>query len=152
MVVDNSSSFYIPTVTNIPEPSIFPSITPAGITGPYLKTFYSDIDNFEITYFSTRQLYEDKDGTSNRYVFAKTGGTNFVVHVGESWSWIHPDRQFTNDLKIAGFDTFRYDTTSQTIFDLQKDDTKYTLQCIHNGIESLKSECLDFVQSFKLTN
>ena len=169
LVVGNSSNFYTPTVTNIPalsttpytptEPiefipetpteSLEPTSTP---TGPYLKTFHSDIDKFEITYLSTRQLYEDKGTNSNRYVFIGVQGANFVVHAGKNWSWIHPDRQFTNDLKIANQDTFRYDTKVQTVVDLQKDDFKYTLQCVHNGTDSLKSECLDFIQSFKLIN
>ncbi|MBU1130411.1 hypothetical protein KKE45_03790 [Patescibacteria group bacterium] len=164
LVVDNSPSFYTPTITNIPTPSVIPTEPTEFIpetptesleststpTEPYLKTFYSDIDKFEVTYLSTRQLYEDKGTDSNRYVFVRTEGNNFVVHVGRSWSWIHPDRQFTDDQIISGLNTFRYDTRVQTVVDLQKDDFKYTLQCVHNGIDSLKSECQDFIQSFKL--
>ena len=113
--------------------------------------YQSEVDSFTVSYSNQRQIHQDTEVSGNRYTFTNKLG-NFAIHVSPSnkWSWAHPNRQFTNSLLVSGQNTFRYDINTQTIIDLQSSDKNYTLQCIHNGLESLKTECDQFVSSFKL--
>ncbi|HOR01790.1 MAG TPA: hypothetical protein PKZ92_00845 [Candidatus Woesebacteria bacterium] len=142
----------IPTKVISPTPTTVPTATPtktpsAGTT----QTYTSQADNFSIVYSSSRQLYQDTEATGNRYTFTLASG-NFAIHVSTppQWSWTHPNREFTDTFLISGKPTFRYDIATQTIVDLQSDTKNYTLQCVHNGVASLKTECDQFINSFKL--
>ena len=129
--------------------TLIPTKTPVSTSGTV--SYQSQEDGFSVSYSSQRQLHQDTESSGNRYTFVNKLG-NFAIHVSPSdkWSWTHPSRQFTSTLLISGKNTFRYDIATQTIIDLQSDENNYTLQCIHNGVESLKTECDQFVSSFQL--
>lgn len=140
------------TPTAIPTKKVTPTITPASTSAPSTTlTYSSSTDSFSINYSSTRKVYQDTESSGNRYTFSLSSG-NFAVHVGlnDKWAWTAPDRNFNGDLIIAGQNTYRYDISNQTIIDLQSNGKNYTLQCVHNGKESLKTECESFISSFKL--
>ena len=136
-----------PTTKLIPTASI--SITP--VSSKNIIPFESKEDSFSLSYGKQRQLHQDTETSGNRYTFTNKSG-DFAIHVSsnDKWSWTHPGRQFTDTLLVSGKNTFRYDINTQTIIDLQSSKNNYTLQCIHNGIESLKTECEQFVSSFKI--
>ncbi|HPT66400.1 MAG TPA: hypothetical protein PK257_03805 [Candidatus Woesebacteria bacterium] len=139
-----------PTITPTATPSA--KITPTPISSPSAQlNFSSSEDKFSVVYNSARKLYQDKESTGNRYTFYSLSG-NFAVHVAPSgsWAWTAPDRNFSNNLIVSGQNTYRYDIATQTIIDLQSSTKNYTIQCIHNGKESLKTECETFFKSFKL--
>lgn len=143
-----------PTATPSAKITITPTITPITNSEPVESTeltFESSTDGFSIVYSSLRKLYQDKESSGNRYTFYLTNG-NFAVHVGlnDQWAWTTPNRNFSGNLVISGQNTYRYDTDSQTIVDLQYNSKNYTLQCVHNGKATLKAECETFLQSFKL--
>jgi len=136
-----------------PTPTKIPTITSTPIVSTTigLLDFSSSIDGFSVNYNSSRKVYQDKESTGNRYTFYSISG-NFAIHVATSgqWAWTNPNRKFTKDLLIAGQPTFKYDIPTQTIIDLQSGDQDYTIQCVHNGNATLKSECESFYTSFKL--
>ena len=138
-------------LVSTPSPSPVLTSTVFPISPINVIPFQSKEDGFSVSYSNQRQLHQDTEASGNRYTFTNKSG-NFAIHVSPSgkWSWTHPDRQFTNSLVVSGQNTFRYDINAQTIIDLQSGDKNYTIQCIHNGIESLKTECDQFVSSFKL--
>lgn len=136
-----------PTTTIIVTPTLAPSVTPvSGV----LIDYNNSTDKFSVSYKSTRKFYQDTESSGNRYTFTNPSG-NFAIHVSDSgtWSWIHPDRNFSSAFTVAGQNTFRYDISTQTIVDLQSSDKNYTIQCVHNGAASLKTECEEFLKSFK---
>ena len=147
-----SATIKVPTATVTPKLTItlVPTKMPTIISKDNIL-YQSQEDKFSVSHSSLRQLHQDTESSGNRYTFVNKSG-NFAIHVSPSdkWSWVHPDRQFTSTLLVSGQNTFRYDINAQTIIDLQSDDKNYTLQCIHNGLESLKTECDQFVSSFKL--
>lgn len=134
-------------------PSLSPVLTPtvSPISSKNVILFQRKEDGFSVSYSNQRQLHQDTEASGNRYTFTNKSG-NFAIHISPSgkWSWTHPNRQFTNSLLVSGQNTFRYDINTQTIIDLQSGEKNYTLQCIHNGIEALKTECDQFVSSFKI--
>ena len=136
-----------PTPSEIRDLKSEISITPTPISSNYS----SSTDGFSIVYSSFRKLYQDKETSGNRYTFYSNSG-NFAVHVGlnNQWAWTTPDRNFSGNLVLSGQNTYRYDTDSQTIVDIQYNNKNYTLQCVHNGKSTLKAECETFLQSFKL--
>lgn len=154
-----SSTVITPTITTtiIATATATPKLIPTTIpTKPVIntkdaKTYQSEEDGFSVAYNNLRQVHQDTEPSGNRYTFINKAG-NFAVHVSPSdkWSWTHPDRQFTTTLLVSGQKTFRYDINAQTIVDLQSSSKNYTLQCIHNGLDSLKTECEAFISSFKL--
>ena len=164
LIQDISTSSAINTPTLIPKttitvatatatPKLSPTLTP---TKPLLSNkdiipYQNKEDEFSVSYSTQRQLHQDTETSGNRYTFVNKLG-NFAIHVSlnDKWSWTHPNRQFTNSLLVSEQNTFRYDINTQTIIDLQSDKKNYTIQCIHNGLESLKTECDYFVSSFKL--
>ena len=157
VVVKNTLPTDTPIPTQIEVPEITGSVTPvlsatpsaAPTPTPEIGFYQSDVDNFSVSYKTSRKLYQDKEITGNRYTFYSPQG-NIAIHTGTQWSWTYPERTFTTDLIIAGQPTFVYQTDSQTITDFQVNSQKYTIQCVHNGVAELKSECDQFVTSFKL--
>ncbi|MDD4785176.1 MAG: hypothetical protein PHH12_01855 [Candidatus Shapirobacteria bacterium] len=137
-----------PTLSIKPTSTIIPTPT---ATSSALSLFKSTDDSFSVNYSSSRKLYQDKETTGNRYTFYSSLG-NFAVHVAPSgtWSWSNTNRSFSSDFIVSGQNTFRYEINTQTIVDLQSSTKNYTLQCIHNGNESLKTECESFFKSFQL--
>jgi hypothetical protein len=115
---------------------------------PAFINYQSPTDNFSVTYASSRKLYEDSEFSGRRYTFYSDKG-NFAIHVGSLWSWTHPDRTFSNALLVDGHNTFRYNINTQTLIDLQDKSKNYTIQCVHNGLAALKTECDQFLKSFK---
>lgn len=145
-----------PTITPSPTATPTAKITPTAIptitgTQPKQSTFNSTEDSFSVSYSPTRKLYQDKESTGNRYTFY-LAAVNFAIHVSPSgtWSWTNSARNFTSTFTVAGKNTFRYDIATQTIVDLQSSTKNYTLQCVHNGSDSLKAECETFLKSFQL--
>ncbi|MFA5749983.1 MAG: hypothetical protein WC895_02045 [Candidatus Shapirobacteria bacterium] len=147
-----------PTITPTATPSakitptIKPTLTPTPTSSPSAKLNFSSYDDgFSILYNSTRKLYQDKETSGNRYTFTNIAG-NFAIHVGlnDKWAWTNSDRQFSDSFLVAGKSTFRYDISTQTIVDLQSNGKNYTIQCIHNGKDTLKAECEQFLKDFQL--
>ena len=144
-----------PTATPTAKPKI--TITPTSIPTPTpivtssFLNFKSTTDGFSIDYNSSRKLYQDTESTGNRYTFYLSSG-NFAIHVSPSgtWSWTNPDRNFSSTLIVSGKNTYRYDISTQTIVDLQSSTKNYTIQCVHNGNATLKTECEAFIKSFTL--
>jgi len=141
-----------PTIKLTPTPTIISIATSSSLTSsPIIVTFKNIEDNFSIDYLSSRKIYQDKESSGNRYTFYSSSG-NFAVHVAPSgsWSWTNSNRNFSQSFIVSGQNTFRYDIDTQTIVDLQSSDKNYTIQCVHNGKESLKTECEAFIKSFTL--
>lgn len=145
----------IPTITLAPTLAQ-PTNTPAPTTTPTSTSsstlnFSSSTDNFSVSYSSSRKLYQDITINANRHTFYLAAG-NFAIHVNSegAWSWVHPSRQFTDNYLVDGQPTFKYDIDTQTIVDLQSNGKNYTIQCVHNNNQTLKNECHEFTQSFKL--
>jgi hypothetical protein len=140
----------IPTIASTITSTQTPTITSTLDTNN-LKEYSSSEDNFSISYSTSRQFTQDTEASGSRYTFSSSVG-NFAVHVSQSdtWSWTNSKRQFTSDFIVSGQPTFRYDIASQTIVDLQSSTKNYTLQCVHNSVESVKTECEAFISSFQL--
>lgn len=142
-----------PTTTPTPKPTVIPSptVVPTITESPTnLINLEKTEDGFSVTYSNVRKLYQDTESSGNRYTFSSSKG-NFAVHVGTNgWSWTYPDRQFSSNFLISGKPTFRYDVATQTIVDVENNNIKYTIQCVHNGNSALKTECEEFINSFKL--
>jgi len=138
-----------PSLTPTKVPTKTPTVTP--VPSSSIETFTSEKDGFSIDYSIKRKIYQDTESAGNRYTFYLSSG-NFAVHVGLNgqWSWTHPDRQFDDNSLIAGQPSFRYDIAAQTIVDIQYNSKNYTIQCVHNGSSTLKTECEAFISSFKL--
>ena len=144
------------TPTKIPTQKITPTPIPtksasASSSPNTLEIYSNSTDDFSVSYSPLRKFIQDTETSGNRYTFSSSLG-NFAVHVSSSgtWSWIHPGRQFNTDLTVSGQPTFRYDIAAQTIVDLQSNTKNYTIQCVHNGVASVKEECETFISSFKL--
>ena len=132
-------------------PTFTPTLTPIPTIASGILNFKSTTDGFSISYNSGRKLYQDTESSGNRYTFYSSAG-NFAVHVTKSgiWSWTNPDRNFSSAFIVSGQNTYRYDISTQTIIDLQSSTKNYTIQCVHNGKETLKTECEEFIKSFTL--
>lgn len=138
-----------PKNTPSPKSQITPTITLTPTPAePYLKTYQNDDLKFKVQYLSTRTIFEDHTSTTNRFVFVKPEG-NFVVHVGKNdWTWVHSGRELTSKFTVLGKPTFIFDTTSQKLIDIKSDSGLFfTIQCVHNGVEDLKTECSEFIKS-----
>jgi len=138
-----------PKPTKIPTPTSTPTPIPTSTSST--KSFTDSQDLCSLTYDNSRTLYQDTTASAKRYTFYLPT-SSFALHIADSdtWSWTHPNRQFTNNFTIDGNSTFRYDIDTQSIVDIQGDSNNFTLQCIHNGDDDLKTECEQFLQSFKL--
>jgi hypothetical protein len=143
-----------PTAKISPSPKVTPTtvITPTPVAqSSSTLNFSSTADGFSIVYNNTRKFYQDKEVSGDRFTFTNPAG-NFAIHVGlnGNWAWTNPSRTFTSDFLVAGQPTFKYDIPTQTIVDLQYNSKNYTIQCVHNGKDSLKAECDQFLKDFKL--
>jgi len=138
------------TPTIITTPVLTPIISPT-ISTPIILNYKSENDGFSVDYSSGRKFYQDVESTGNRYTFYNSNG-NFAIHVSPSgtWSWTNSDRNFSQAFIVSGQNTYRYDISTQTIVDLQSSSKNYTIQCIHNGNVTLKTECEEFIKSFQL--
>jgi len=141
--------------TKIPTKTITPTKS-ATSSSTSLKDYSNSADGFSVSYSSFRAFTQDTETSGNRYTFSyfvsKNESYNFAIHVSPSgsWAWTHSNRQFSTGFTVSDQPTFRYDIATQTIVDLQSSDKNYTIQCVHNGKESLKAECEAFLASFKL--
>ena len=104
---------------------------------------------FESVYSPDRKLYIEKEFSGMRYVLWKSD-SKITLHVGNSWSWVHPRRELTETEVISGEKTFEYNIGSQRIVDFIDNGKKYTIQCVHNGVSDFKEECDKFIANFKL--
>jgi len=111
--------------------------------------FESPVDGFRAYYQPHRQVYQDKEASGNRYTFYAPQ-SSITVHIGQSWSWQPPQRQFSSDFLVAGQPTYRYDINQQTIVDFEINGQKFTLQCLHRADPQVKSECFQFFSDFSL--
>lgn len=136
----------VPRLTPYPAGSVTVSITPTTPAGP--QTYSSPAAGFSVVYQPVRKVYLDTEASGSRYTFYNSRG-NFAIHVGDSWSWSNPDRKFSGDFLVDGHNTFRYDIATQTLVDIENGAKKYTIQCVHNGLADLKTECEAFIKSFK---
>lgn len=135
-----------PTLTTKPTPT---PTTDAAQPTPAFLTLTSTTNKFTVPYQSFRKVYPDKELSGDRFTLYSTKG-NFAIHVGTGWSWSNPSRQFSDTLKVAGQNTFVYDVDNQRIVDFEAGGLKYTIQCIHGGVQSLKDECNRLLSDFKL--
>jgi len=104
---------------------------------------------FESVYSPDRKLYIEKEFSGTRYVLYRSD-SKITVHVGNIWSWVHPRRELTSTGVVPGYKTFTYEIPSQKIVDFESGNKKYTIQCVHNGVEEFKTECNKFLTNFKL--
>lgn len=144
------SPTFKPTSTPKPKPTLKPTAIPKPTIPVSTIRYENTEDKFSLSYVSSRKLYKEKEGNGNLYTFYSTKGS-FAVHVSYGdWVWINSERSFSNGFTINNLPTFRYDTNSQTLVDVENAGKKYTIQCVHNNISSLKSECEDFIKSFRV--
>lgn len=145
------------TVTPVPEfdsePTSEPLSQPTEVTSPTPTPLIENFtgQGFSLSYPSYRKLTEEDENGGWRYVFYSSKG-NITLHVGTQWSWSHPGRIMTSGYTVADQPTFRYEIPTQTLIDFQQLDKYYTIQCVHQGNEELKQECLDFAASFHFTD
>lgn len=124
-------------------PTLLPTPT------PFITTYISESDKFQVQYSSDRQVYTDPESSGTRYTFYKKAG-NIAVHVGTDWSWSHPSRVFSDTYLVSNRPAFRYEINTQTIVDFETDALKYTIQCVHSGQQVQKDECEQFIHLFEL--
>jgi hypothetical protein len=139
----------LPTVTvevlTTISPTAAKTVTP---TPKAIENFVSTDEGFSVDYNGERKQYQENEGSGKRYIFYSTLG-NITVHVGKSWSWLYPERTFTDDLLVSGEKSFVFENKEQKIVDVEKNNRKYTIQCVHNGSQKLKTECDKFLVDFK---
>lgn len=121
------------------------SVTP---TTEQMKTYENKEEGFAVTYDGKRKVVVENEKSGKRYVFSNSMG-NITVHVGKTWSWISSGRVFSNDLLVGGEKSFVYEISNQKIVDVEKDENKYTIQCVHNAKIDLKNECDKFLGDFE---
>lgn len=133
------------TISEIEDKTASVSATPVMNKN---KIFEDKVDGFRVTYENKRQVYQDTEESGNRYTFYHHSG-NIAVHVGKKWSWLYPGRTFTTDLMVSGTNSSVYEISNQKIVDFEKNELKYTIQCVHNAKEELRKECEEFVKNFE---
>ncbi len=126
-----------------PAPTLLPTPT------PFITTYVSESDKFQVQHSSNRQVYTDPESSGTRYTFYQKSG-NIAVHVGTDWSWSHPSRVFSDTYLVSDRPAFRYEINTQTIVDFETDELKYTIQCVHSGQQVQKDECEQFIHLFEL--
>lgn len=104
---------------------------------------------FKSIYATDRKLYIEKEYSGTRYVLWRSD-SKITVHTGNSWSWVHPNRDLSQTGIVPGQKVFVYTIGSQKIVDFMSEGKKYTIQCVHNGDTENKAECEKFVSNFKL--
>lgn len=141
-----------PTATVSPGKKI---VTPTGIivgkpgTKGGLDETGATQTIFESVYSPDRKLYIEKEYSGTRYVLWRSD-SKITLHVGNSWSWVHPKRELTETGIVPGQKVFEYKIGSQRIVDFSTSGKKYTIQCVHNGNADNKAECEKFLSNFKL--
>jgi len=143
-------NYATPSAGPTTSPKVLPTPTPEA---PYLKTYQNDQFKFKVDYWSTRTLFTDQTSATNRFVFTSPDG-NFVVHVGQTdWTWVHSGRELTTKYTLLDQPTFVFETTSQKLVDFKSPSGLFfTIQCVHNGLETLITECDQFISSFNFLN
>lgn len=124
--------------------------TSEGVATPspkLVEEFKSMADGFVAKYKGTRKMYEENEISGKRYIFYSSSG-NITVHVGKTWSWINSGRVFTDSLLVGGEKSYIYEISNQKIVDIEKGDKKYTIQCVHNAVTDLITECDKFLADF----
>jgi len=127
------------------------TITPTITVSPAIKTvenYVNNDDGFSVAYNSARKLYIENEDSGKRYIFYSYSG-NITVHAGKTWSWINSGRIFTDKLLIDGEKSYVYEISNQKIVDIEKNNKKYTIQCVHNAKKELITECEEFLNNFK---
>jgi hypothetical protein len=165
-LINNLINPNIPQFTSIPTPTpitesptpfeisptssinLSPTTRPSPIPTPEFSQYSIDGDDFSVSYKSNRQIITDTEASGNRYTFYRSD-SSLAIHVGQTWSWQHPSRQLTGDFLLDGQPTFRYSTDDQNLVDAEFNGKKYTIQCIHNGLNTVKSECDQLISGFK---
>ncbi|MBU3935263.1 hypothetical protein KJ909_01170 [Patescibacteria group bacterium] len=135
-----------PPPSSFPLPTSIPTLTP--VATPTHLSFSSSEDAFSLQYSLDYSLSQDETSSGRRYAFYSQEAS-ITVHVGDTWSWSHPGRQFSPEFQVNGVDAFRYDINLQTIVDVEKDGRKYTVQCVHNGKDEPKADCETLLSSFR---
>ena len=136
-------------------PSTIKIITPTGMVVGQAGTKGGLVEEgitqtiFESVYSPGRKLYIEKEYSGTRYVLWRSD-SKITVHVGNSWSWVHPHRDLTETDVVPNQITFTYEIGSQKIVDFVDNNKKYTIQCVHNGYSEVKAECEKFLSNFKL--
>lgn len=150
IVVENKNTMPESLITVSPEPTIALSPTKTEAT-PSVKTkeeFRSEEEAFWVSYDSRRRLYQTTEASGKRFTFYSYDG-NITVHTGNKWSWVYPERNFSEALLVDGEKSFVYEMETQKIIDVERGEKKYTIQCVHNDKIELKEECEEFVKNFK---
>ena len=149
-----ATSMLTPKLTVTVAPTIVTSEAIASPSGKVatptpkpIEEFKSITDGFGAKYKGTRKIYEENESSGKRYIFYSYGG-NITVHVGKTWSWLNSGRTFSETLLVGGQKTYVYEISNQKIVDLEKGDKKYTIQCVHNAVTDLKTECDKFLADF----
>jgi len=140
-----------PTLTATPTATKAITITPTVSVIPTIKlieSYENKVDGFSVRYDSKRKLVVENEEGGKRYVFSSSLG-NITVHVGKVWSWKYPGRAYTDKQLIDGTNSSVYDISNQKLVDVEKGELKYTIQCVHNAKEILKTECQKFLEDFK---
>lgn len=150
--------------TRIPTPTKIASSTSSNSD---LTVYSSTEDNFSVSYQSSRTIVKDNGDTVydangnsvsdttikiNRYNFIDPNKKYiFAIHVAPSdfWCWVNTGRSFSETKLVANQPTFVHDIALQTIVDFKYNGKNYTIQCVHNGVVSVKEECQAFISSFK---
>jgi hypothetical protein len=134
----------------LPIPTIEVLVSPMATTPTpkAIENFTNVEAGFSVDYNGERKQYQENEGSGKRYIFYSTLG-NITVHVGKSWSWLYPERTFTDDLLVSGEKSFVFENKEQKIVDVEKNNKKYTIQCVHNSSQKLKTECDKFLTDFK---
>ena len=129
----------LPTETMVGKPGTKGGLDDDGTTQTIFASIYSP----------DRKLYIEKEYSGTRYVLWRSD-SKITVHVGNSWSWVHPRRNLTETGVVKGEKTFEYNIGSQRIVDFIDGGKKFTIQCVHNGVSDFKEECDKFITNFKL--
>jgi len=131
------------TLITTPTATIVATATPKTI-----ESYVNNDDGFSVAYNSARKLYIENEDSGKRYIFYSYSG-NITVHAGKTWSWINSGRIFTDKLLIDGEKSYVYEISNQKIVDIEKNNKKYTIQCVHNAKKELITECEEFLNNFK---
>jgi len=140
--------------SGVTEEEEFPEDTTGGIGKGNLPVEDVEYKNeelgFTVKHSNARQIIEDTNSKAgNRVVFWLNSGLNFIIHVGEEWSYENPERvEEAYTSTPVGIAYEFVGDPNQKILDFEKGEMKYTIQCVHQEDESVIEECNDFLTSF----
>ncbi|HBP51539.1 MAG: hypothetical protein US68_C0010G0051 [Candidatus Shapirobacteria bacterium GW2011_GWE1_38_10] len=149
-VIEETIVSKTPTVIIEKEELVTTATTVATIvpTIKLIESYENPDDGFAVKYENKRKLLIENEESGKRFVFSNSLG-NITVHVGKKWSWLTSERIYTDNLLIDGEKSYVYEISNQKIVDVEKNDNKYTIQCVHNGRTELKIECEKFLENFQ---